>query len=333
MRHAFFAALEESGAATRAMGWQAEPTLVWDGDQLVAGAPAWLRSDSFGEFVYDFALADASHRAGIPWYPKRVVALPFTPVSGSRLLVAPGRPDAAAALIAALAPAGGVAGTHVLFPDAADPIHGASGWFERRQTQFHWIHRGWPSFDAWLLDTFDSRARSEIRRERKKAREGLVIRRVVDPDPPLLSTIVDAWVAHVGTFGPYGRASMAIAWPAVAAALRGHVTAMTAWDGSTLVAATLDIAGDRRWYGRCWAPIVPRRFLHFELCLYAQVEAAIDAGIDAFEPGHGGEHKGARGFETVITTSRHRLAHAGLHDAIARWALAEAAAVDASSGR
>ncbi len=329
VEHAFLSALEAGGDAERA-DWAARPVIVEDdAGQVIAAAPAWKRNSSMGEFVYDFALAEAAERAGYRWYPKLVVAVPFTPVSGPRLL---GAADTRAALLDGLSQAAqDCAGVHVLFPLKTTPTELSNdGFVERVQYQYHWHNEGWKDFDAWLRDSFTSKDRCEIRRERRRAAEGLSITVDDAPTPELLLAIGQMWARSVQRFGGWGNAwispetfqRLGESWPE-------RMQVIGAWDGPTLVAATWNVRGPNDWYGRVWACAEERRFLHFELCYYRAVQACIERGIRSFEPGHGGEHKARRGFRPTVTVSAHRLTHPGLHAPVADWMRREATAVRA----
>jgi predicted N-acyltransferase len=324
VQHGFLATIERCGDTARG-DWLPRPVVVTDEDgHMVAGAPAWVRRSSMGEFVYDFAFADAAERAGLAWYPKLVVGVPFTPVTGPRLL---GHGCALPVLLAGLDEAArGCAGQHVLFPTAEVVKRLApDGWAPRVQQQYHWRNEGWPDFEAWLRDAHTSADRCEIRRERRRAVSGLRVHVDDDPSPELLRAVGSLWARSLGRFGPWGNAwiapntlaELATSWP-------GNMQVIGAWDGRRLVAAVWNVRGPDRLYGRVWAPAEERRFLHFEMCLYQGIQWCLEHGRSAFEPGHGGEHKRARGFQPTRTWSAHRIAHAGLHRAVAEWFAREA---------
>jgi predicted N-acyltransferase len=326
LEHEFLLTAEESGAAVPANGWAARPVTVWEGDRLVGGAPAWLKSHSMGEFVYDHGWADAARRAGIRYYPKLVVAAPFSPVTGQRLLA---RDDnARRGVLAGLAAAGEpAAGIHVLFDTEAEAASLAdAGFFPRTQYQFHWHNDGYRTFDDFLSG-FRSDARNKIRRERK-ALAGLQVAVELSPGPAVLSALHRFYAHTAQQFGPWGHVYLS-----EAAFLRlgerwGHrLHAVVARDGARIVGGALNVWKGDRLYGRYWGADAAIPFLHFEVCYYRSIAWCIERGLAAFEPGHGGEHKYRRGFSPTITWSSHQLRDARLHGPLARWCAQETTAV------
>ena len=331
LEHTFLAGLEAWGCAVPDTGWTPRPVLVRDDqERLVGAAPAWVKTHSMGEFVYDHSWAHAAERAGISYYPKLVVGVPFSPVTGGRLLVAPGA-DASkvrTALLAGLqAAVEGLNGLHVLFDTEEE-----AGWlaergaFSRLQFQFHWTNRGYEDFEGFLK-RFSSKKRNKIRRERKELR-GLRIEATVDPGAERLDIMHRFYVQHCRNFGPWGRVYLSrdfFQYLGEQWGERLHV--VLAWDGDRPVAGTFNITKGDRLYGRHWGAEDDVRFLHFEVCYYQAIDECIRRGLRVFEPGHGGGHKYRRGFEPTVTYSSHWLAHGGLHHALAEHSAAEAAAV------
>lgn len=322
---AFLRALEASGCTGGDSGWEPRPVLVWDGDRLVAGAPAWFKHHSMGEFVYDHAWADLAARHRIPYYPKLLVGAPFSPVSGRRLLVAPDAPAGAVdALLQGLQDAArGAFGLHVVFnTDVEAALLAERGAFPRIQFQYWWKNEGYGSFDDFL-DGFTAKARKNIRQERKKL-GGLRIERVSSPSPEVLDHLFRFYLSTNEKY-PWGNPYLnRDAFQRLGATWGHRLLAVLAWDGDRCVAGALDVVKGRRLYGRYWGADVEVPFLHFELCYYQGIDYAVANGLDVFEPGHGGEHKYRRGFLPEITWSNHRLAHPGLHDALARHTAQEA---------
>ncbi|MBF5042131.1 N-acetyltransferase [Aggregicoccus sp. 17bor-14] len=337
---AFLAALEETGCVSAAAGWHPRHLTLWRGARLVAAAPAYLKDDSHGEFVFDFSWATAAERVGVRYYPKLVLAVPFTPATGRRVLVAPGEDRAAreAELYAAAleyARASGLSGVHVHFPtaDEASRLEGC-GFALRLGVQYHWLNAGYGGMEDFLA-RFHAKRRHQLRRELKGPEaQGLTVRTLrgdalssVDPEA--------LYQLYAATVDRYGWSPRALNAPFFRRMLErfGHrvewVEARRRTDGK-LVAGAFNLAAPRVLYGRYWgtsqAPET-HPFLHFNVCLYEPVRACIERGLERFEPGAGGEHKLTRGFEPQLTYSAHRLFHAGLDRAVRAFLLHEQAAV------
>ncbi|MBH9551785.1 GNAT family N-acetyltransferase [Inhella gelatinilytica] len=332
MRHAYLQALVHSGAASARTGWTPQFASLMAGDELLAACPLWIKSHSWGEFVFDQAWARAYAQHGLPYYPKGVVAVPFTPVRGSRLLA---RDDANRALLAgALMQAAGelgLSGLHLLFGSAADEAAVASlGWAYREQPQFHWQRAPhWRTFEDFLADLKRDK-RKKIQQERRHVREaGVTVRvRVGEAIDAADWSFFDRCYARTyalrgnppylpegffqGALGPGDR------WVLVLAERAGEPL------GAALLA--MDAAGTTV-YGRHWGAVVDLPFLHFELCYYAPLAWCLEQGVQRFEGGAQGEHKMARGLLPVPTRSHHWLVDERFADAVARFAEAEQAAV------
>jgi len=327
LEHEFLLAAEETGCAVAANGWEPRPITVWDGDRLVGGAPAWLKNHSMGEFVYDHSWADAARRAGIRYYPKLIVAAPFTPATGARILSVDR--DARRAVLAGIdAAAERSTGVHVLFDreDEAAELEQA-GLFTRLQYQFHWHNDGYRTFDDFLSG-FRSDKRNKIRRERK-ALAGFAIT-VETPSQDVLDALHRFYERTASQFGPWGHVYLSRAAFRRLGERWGHrLHAVVARDGDRIVGGALNVWKGDRLYGRYWGTEENVPFLHFEVCYYRSIAWCIENGVAAFEPGHGGEHKYRRGFSPTITYSSHLLREPRLHAAIARWVAQETAAVRA----
>jgi predicted N-acyltransferase len=333
LEHAFLWGLERLGCAVPETGWGPRPVVVHDDDGVLVGAaPGWVKSHSMGEFVYDHGWADAARRAGIPYFPKLVVGVPFSPVTGQRLLVAPGA-DAEAvhdALLAGLQEAArGTYGLHVLFDTEAEAeALERRGAFTRLQYQFHWNNAGYESFEDFL-GRFPSKKRNKIRRERKELR-GLRIEAVTRPSPAQLDAMYGFYEGHCRQFGPWGRVYLSRDFFHHLGEVWGdRLHLVLAHDGERPVAGTFNVLKGERLYGRHWGAEDDVRFLHFEVCYYQAIDECIRRGLKVFEPGHGGGHKYRRGFEPTLTRSSHWLAHPGLHEALQRHTEGEARAVRA----
>ncbi len=330
LRHAFLAALEESGSVGGRSGWQALPVIVDDAHGVpVAIAPAYAKSHSQGEYVFDHAWADAWQRAGGDYYPKLQLAVPFTPVPGPRLLLRD--PDQAPAVIAAveaLVRQNGLSSAHATFV-AGDqvPSFEAAGWLMRAGTQFHWANRGYATFDDFLGD-LASRKRKAIRKERAAALDGLTVRHLTGRD--IRPEHWDAfWTFYQDTGSrKWGQPYLTRGFfPLLSAALGDDVLLILAERDGVPIAGALNLIGDDAIYGRYWGATEEVPFLHFELCYYQAIDAAIARGLQRVEAGAQGEHKLARGYVPVTTWSAHFLPDPGFRAAVADFLDRERAAV------
>ena len=324
--HAFLAALERSGSLRRELGWQPEHLTLWRGDALVAAAPAWRKANSHGEFVFDFAIADAYERSLGSYYPKRLVAVPYSPVTGPRLLARSA--DDRRALVDALAAdvrERRWSSAHVNFLPELECDAFADDWLPRFDWQFHWSNRGYRDFDDFLA-TLDAKKRKNIRQERARlAREGWRFeRRHGDEiDPPLLDFL---YRCYARTFSDKGNtAALTTAFFArLCEALPRQTLAVVGYRRDEPLACAFLLQDSTTLHGRYWGCIEDAPGLHFETCYYQGIEHAIAHRLQRFEPGAGGEHKIARGFLPVRTHSRHYFAHAGFRAAIADYLRREA---------
>jgi len=323
LRHEFLHALEATGCVGAGTGWLPRHLLLEDArGRLLAAVPLYLKSHSYGEYVFDWAWADAYQRHGRRYYPKLLSAVPFTPVTGPRLLAAdrPAREAAAAALLR-LAADSGLSSLHVLYPTEAEAglleAHGAS---QRRGVQFHWRNQDWPDFEAFLA-ALSQPKRKKVRAERRKvAAAGLSIERLAgDAITP------DDWAffarCYENTYAEHGSTpylNLAF-FERIGALLPGHLVLVVARDGARPVACSLLVVDDERVYGRYWGAVEQVPCLHFELCYYQAIELAIERGLAVIEGGAQGEHKMARGFEPVETCSAHWLAEPAFADAVERF--------------
>jgi predicted N-acyltransferase len=329
LEHAFLSTLEETASVGGDSGWIPTPVTVWHDGRLVAAAPAYLKEHSFGEFVYDWQLANWAHRRGLPWYPKLVVGVPFTPVSGARLLVAADAPAGAReALLTAVRHLGEqVSSANVLFPDDADATFlAASGGAERLQWQYHWTNRGYADFEAFLAD-LPSKRRSEVRRERRNVR-GVRVTAGIGDRPGLAGDLADFYARtyqrHTGGEGYLSPAFFEALLPRWSH--RVHTVLAHDEDGRC-VAGTFNVSKGERLYGRYWGARVEVPYLHFEVAIYAALDWCISNGVRVFEPGHGGEHKRARGFAPTLVRSVHWFTDPRLDRPVRAFFAEEAAAV------
>lgn len=327
LEHLFLSALEEFRCAAPATGWTTRLVLVREGERLVGAAPAYVKTHSMGEFVYDHAWADAARRGGLRYYPKLVVGVPFTPVGGQRLLV---HPEADATTIRNVLLRGleeaakDCHGLHVLFDTETESAALAErGAFTRLQYQFHWSNNGYETFEDWLR-TFPSDKRNKIRRERKELK-GLRIEAHTNPSPAVIDALHLFHQNTASQFGPWGHVYLSRdTFQHLGRVWGDRLHTVVAYDGDRIVAGAFNVLKGDRLYGRYWGTDETVRFLHFEVCYYRAIEDCIARGIGTFEPGHGGGHKYRRGFVPTVTYSNHWLADSRLHDALKRYCAEEA---------
>jgi predicted N-acyltransferase len=320
LSHAFLSALEESGSATAETGWRPLPIAI-DGPDGRPDAllPAWLKSHSQGEYVFDHGWADAYGRAGGAYYPKLQIAVPFTPVPGRRLLARD--PTLAPALIAAaerLVDANGLSTAHATFITEKEvPQFERAGWLIREDSQFHWLNEGYADFDAFLA-TLSSRKRKAIRKERAAAEAKVEIVHLTGPE--LTEAHWDAFWAFYQDTGArkWGRPYLTRAFfYLLGERLADQVLLVLALRDGTPIAGALNLIGDDALYGRYWGCVEDVPFLHFELCYYQAIEAAIARGLGRVEAGAQGAHKLARGYRPRPTWSAHYIADPGFRRAVA----------------
>ncbi|MEW9625837.1 GNAT family N-acetyltransferase [Rhodanobacter geophilus] len=328
--HAFLHALEASGCIRPAWGWQAHHLGLYEHDRLRAAAPLYLKGNSHGEFVFDWSWADAWERAGGDYYPKLLCGVPYSPVSGPRLL-AGGNAGLQRALVDAMrgeAERLRLSSVHAnfLLPDEADAFD--ADWLARSDVQFHWHNRGWRDFDDFLA-ALSHKKRANIRHERARVAAGDL--RVEWRGG---NTLGDAeWAAvhalYLATFDAKGNhAALTADFFRRLGALGGMAQLALAHDADDIAAMALFLEGDGVLYGRYWGSRVDVPGLHFELCYYRGIEHAIAQGLQCLEPGAQGEHKLARGFLPVRTRSRHLILHEGFRAAVREALQQEAASMD-----
>ena len=331
LSHAFLSILEASGSATPRTGWQPIPILVDGPDGKPAAiAPAYAKSHSQGEYVFDHAWADAWERAGGRYYPKLQVAVPFTPAAGPRLLLRDAAlAPALIAAIEAVTDQHGLSSAHATFvsPDQL-PAFEAAGWLIREGTQFHWQNQGYATFDDFL-GQLASRKRKAIRKERAGAVEGLTIRHVSGAD--ITDGYWDAfWVFYQDTGArkwgqPYLTRKF---FSLLGQAMADRVLLIFAERDGRPIAGALNLIGADTLYGRYWGCTEEVPFLHFELCYYQAIDAAIARGLKTVEAGAQGEHKLARGYVPVPTWSAHYIPDAAFRRAIADFLVRERESVE-----
>ena len=332
MRHEYLVALHHTGCATAATGWAPRFITIVRAGRLVAACPVYLKSHSYGEYVFDWSWAQAYHRHGLAYYPKAVVAVPFTPVPGTRLLAID---DAARqSLLSALEAActeWRVSSVHVLYPDEVElQLLQRQGWLQRQQVQFHWQRApGSPTgdFDGFL-DGLQREKRKKIRQERRRVAEQGIAFNIHEGEaitPGLWDFFhrcyLQTYQAHHST--PYLNRGF---FEAMAGEMSHSWVMFVAARGGVPVACSL-IAVDRtrgHAFGRYWGALEPVSCLHFEACYYQPLQWCLSQGFVRFEGGAQGDHKLSRGLLPVTTHSAHRVAHPGFARAIAEFVTQEA---------
>jgi len=323
LSHAFLSALEDSGSVGPGTGWTPAPILIEDdAEHLVAAAPAYLKTHSQGEYVFDHGWADAWERAGGQYYPKLQIAVPFTPVPGPRLLGT--RPQQLLAAIEAVTVQNEMSSAHITFIDDAGAAEcERRGWLIRHGVQYHWFNRGYSSFDDFLA-TLTSRRRKALRKERAAALDGLEIRILRGAE--IGRTEWDAMWAFYQDTGSrkWGRPYLTRAFfDLVGERMGDELLLFLAFRDARPVAGALNFVGSDTLYGRYWGCTEEVSFLHFELCYYQAIEWAIEHGLRCVQAGAQGEHKVARGYEPVITRSAHFIPNRSFRDAVAQFLEAE----------
>ena len=335
LSHAFLSTLEQTRCVGPGTGWHPAPVVLRDdAGTLLGAAPLYLKDHSFGEYVFDWAWAGAAQRAGIPYYPKLVAAVPFSPVTGSRLLV---HPEAETQTVREhllkgaeeLAEHYGCGAVQWLFPVEAElEVLEAAGYLPRRDVQFHWQNCGYADFEAFLGD-FSSAKRKQARKERRRAQElGLdfVVRHGDEILPAQWAAFHGGYAATTEMRGAPAYLNRAF-FEAIGAALGDRVVLMSAERRGEPVAMALNLRSDTALYGRYWSALEEHDFLHFELCFYQGIDYAIQHGLERFEGGAQGEHKLKRGFRPTITHSAHWIRDPGLRKAVGDFLARENAAV------
>lgn len=335
LRHEFLAALEHSGCVGRRTGWQPAHLLLEDDKGLAAATPAYLKHDSWGEFVFDFAWARAYEDVGLAYYPKLVLTVPFSPATGSRLLLRPGADPALRAALArqaeVLVGERSLSSAHVLFPHAEDlRTFVDAGWLARRDCQFHWNNPGYADYEDYL-STFTAEKRKKARRERRRVEEaGIRFETLAGKDltSPLLEVV---YAFHEATFLRHGHHPYLNRgfFAEIARTMGDNLMVKLALQDDRPVAASIFLWCSETLYGRYWGALEDFHSLHFECCYHQGIEFCIERGIRRFEPGTQGEHKVSRGFAPATTHSAHFIADGRFRQAIAAFLAREGPAVDA----
>jgi uncharacterized protein len=340
LAHAFLEALEASGSATSETGWLPQHLALEDDDGKLMGAvPLYLKSHSYGEYVFDWGWASAYERAGGRYYPKLQCAVPFTPVTGPRLLLRPDAgSDAAATLIAAMlemARRHKVSSLHITFPTEGEARHlAAAGFLQRMGQQFHWLNDGYKTFDDFL-GALNSRKRKQIRRERRDALQGGME----------IETLTGRAIRreHWDAFYRFYRATADRKWgdayltrgffDLLGGRMAERVVLIMARKAGRYVAGALNLIGRDALYGRNWGCLGDFPFLHFEACYYRAIDFAIAHGLKRVEAGAQGQHKIQRGYLPVPTYSAHWIRDPGFARAVEDFVRRERLALEYEMGQ
>lgn len=328
--HAFLTGMEAFGCLREEWGWTPHHVTVWRGDALVAAAPGYLKDNSHGEFVFDHAWAHAYARHGRDYFPKWLGAVPYTPVTGPRLLARDGtaRTALVAAIVAGVS-AAGLSSAHVNFHGADDAAALDGAWIPRADVQYHWRNdAGWADFDAFLA-ALDHKHRKNIRQERRRVSDAGVSFRVLHGDEASDDDLAAMHRFYLQTFAEYGN-SPALTLPFLrhlASAMPRSLVLVLADHQGAPVAGALCLRGADTLYGRYWGALGQLAGLHFETCYYQGIEYCLREGLHAFEPGAQGVHKIARGFLPTLVHSRHWIADPEFAAALRAWCADEASAV------
>ncbi len=330
--HAFLCGLEQYGCLRDGWGWTPRHLTLWENETLIAAAPGYLKTNSHGEFVFDHAWARAYAHYGRDYYPKWLCAVPYSPVTGPRLLARDA--DARRQLIdniMLITAEMGASSAHVNFLDASDDavLDATPGWLPRIDVQYHWRNdAGWRDFDAFL-GAMDHKHRKNIRQERTKvARSGATFR-IVHGDEASETDLADMHGFYLQTFADYGNS------PAITLEFLGHLARtiprqlvmILADHAGETIAGALCLRGGKTLYGRYWGATRTLPGLHFETCYYQGLDYCLREGLTRFEPGAQGEHKIDRGFLPALVRSRHWIADPDFAAPLARWCEVEAVEV------
>ena len=330
--HAFLSGLERTGCLREDWGWTPCHVGLWEGEALVAAAPGYLKFNSHGEFVFDHAWAHALEQHRLSYYPKWLGAVPYSPVTGPRLLARDdGARQALLDAILGVARNAGLSSAHVNFHDASEDAAFGDGWSLREDIQYHWHNEaGWPDFDAFLA-AMDHKHRKNIRQERRKVRDAGISFRVVHGDEASEADLAAMHGFYLQTFAEYGN-SPALTLDFVrhlARAMPRQMVLMLAERDGRPIAGALCVRGGDTLHGRYWGAAELHPGLHFETCYYQGIEYCLREGLAHFEPGAQGRHKMARGFLPTLVRSRHWIADPRFAHAIGAWCVEERDSVHA----
>lgn len=326
LRWEWLHALEASGSATRRTGWAPAHFTAWRGDQLVGFVPGYRKHHSMGEYVYDFAWANAAARVGVEYYPKLLLGVALAPITAPRFVAAPNEDLATVRRVLLDAALGlaedeGLSSVHVIFPPEAEAkTLVGHGLFHRAGLQYHWKNRGYRTYDDYLA-RFDSKRRNQLKRERAAAQgQGVRLRTIRGAElGPQHARLAFRFYANTVEKNGWGQRQLNEAFfERVFETMQPHVELVVAERGTEVVAGAFNLASPTRLWGRYWGCFEELPFLHFHVCLYHSVDECIALGRQVFEPGAGGEHKISRGFEPSLIHSVHRVFEPRLSAALER---------------
>lgn len=330
LAHAFLHGLEQHGCLRAQWGWTPQHLTLWQDETLVAAAPAYLKDNSHGEFVFDHAWAHAYAQHGLEYFPKWLCAVPYSPVSGPRLLATdPKHRQALATTLAKLCEANALSSAHVNFHLDVEDTAFDPAWLSRIDVQYHWRNDcGWQGFDDYLA-AFDHKHRKNIRQERAKVARAGIGFRVIEGAQASDDDLGAMHGFYLQTFADYGN------HPALTLDFLRHLAAtmpsalviFLAVRDDRPVAGALCLRGGDTLYGRYWGASEMAPGLHFETCYYQGIDYCLRHGLTRFEPGAQGEHKLARGFLPTFVRSRHWIADPGFREALREWCQQESTAV------
>lgn len=322
--------LEESGCVGGDTGWVPAHLSLWQNEHLVAVAPSYVKAHSEGEFVFDWGWAEGAERMGLRYYPKVIVAVPFTPATGDRVLVTPGADRARVTRVMADAARRwcqhlNASGVHVLFPNEDEAREWeAEGYLRRDGFQFHWHRRDARTWDDYL-QRFSSKQRNQIKRELRSVQASGIVLETLAPEahtPELARTMHAFYASTIDRHGVWGRMYLnSDFFERIVEHFRDRLAWVVARRGpkGEVVAGAFNVVTKRRLYGRYWGSLVDIPYLHFAVCYYEGIRHCIERGLEVFEPGAGGEHKRARGFIPTLTRSAHWVADARLRRVLLPW--------------
>jgi predicted N-acyltransferase len=335
LSHAFLSALEHSGSVGRGTGWNPYPLAVKQNGRIIGAMPLYLKSHSYGEYVFDWAWADVYERSGLNYYPKLLSAIPFSPITSPRLLAsATSDHKIKNLMVDALESAmqqHKLSSAHVLFPDEACAAQfEAAGWLKRTGVQFRWHNQNYSDFEAFLA-TLSHDKRKKIHQERKKIQQaGVSVRWIKGADITasewsfFYQCYSNTYREHHST--PYLKQAF---FAEIGQTMPQNILLIVAEMNGELIASTLNIYNETTLYGRYWGAMQFVSALHFELCYYQAQQFCIAEKIEYFEGGAQGEHKLARGFEPRPTCSYHKISHPAFEDAIKQFLVREQAGIAA----
>jgi predicted N-acyltransferase len=326
MRWDWLDALEQAGCIEEETGWLPHHLIAERGGEVVGACPMYLKLHSMGEFVFDYEWAELAHRLGISYYPKLLVGIPFTPVTGARFLTAPGADrrgliQLMGQSLARIAKDNKISSVHVNFClEDEQRALAAVGFVQRVGLQFHWENRGYGSFEDYL-GSFRSDRRNKIKRERRAIAERGIAIRVVEGEELSrnhLRTMFSLYKTHVDALY-YGRQYLTPEFfDEIGRRFASHLCLIFAERKSRVIAGTFNVRGDSALYGRYWGAFEEERFLHFNVCYYAAIDHCIKNGLSRFEAGAGGSFKQLRGLEPQPTTSMHFIVDQKFRGAVER---------------